>query len=146
MAAAYTLFAYYTAFNDSVIRQVRHPIKFVTSNKDGRTSKFAQGRASKDVKALFSGTEENSHPEAKDDEAGFIVADINKRDSVGEADGITFLRALELLSKTYSEDPYDTLIYFLNSEGDKGKVDVSGASFQLSKNLNLLSESRAELS
>ncbi|MBS0044593.1 hypothetical protein KFE26_20185 [Shewanella sp. M16] len=150
MAAAYTLFAYYTAFNDSVIRQVRHPIKFVTPNKDGRTSKVAQvraykGRASKDVKALFSGTEENSHPEAKDDEAGFIVADINKRDSVGEADGITFLRALELLSKTYSEDPYDTLIYFLNSEGDKGKVDVSGASFQLSKNLNLLSESRADL-
>ncbi|WP_338854129.1 hypothetical protein WE348_22205 (plasmid) [Alteromonas macleodii] len=150
MSAAYTLFAYYTAFNDTVIRQVRHPIKMVTSNKDGRTSKVAQvraykGRASKDVKALFSGLEESSHPEAKDEEAGFIVADINKRDTVGETDGITFLRALELLSKTYSEDPYDTLIYFLNSEGDKGKVDVSGASFQLSKNLNLLSDSRAEL-
>ncbi len=150
MAAAYTLFAYYTAFNDSVIKQVRRPIKMVTSNKDGRTSKVAQvraykGRASKDVKALFSGAEESSHPEAKDDEAGFIVADINKRDSVGETDGITFLRALELLSKTYSKDPYDTLIYFLNSEGDKGKVNVSGASFQLSKNLNLLSDSRAEL-
>ncbi len=150
MSAAYTLIAYYTAFNDTVIRQVRHPIKMVTSNKDGRTSKVAQvraykGRASKDVKALFSGLEESSHPEAKDEEAGFIVADINKRDTVGETDGITFLRALELLSKTYSEDPYDTLIYFLNSEGDKGKVDVSGASFQLSKNLNLLSDSRAEL-
>ena len=150
MAAAYTLFAYYTAFNDTVIRQVRHPIKMVTSNKDGRTSTVAQvraykGRASKDVKALFSGLEESSHPEAKDEEAGFIVADINKRDTVGETDGITFLRALELLSKTYSEDPYDTLIYFLNSEGDKGNVDVSRASFQLSKNLNLLSDSRAEL-
>ncbi|MBJ6958407.1 hypothetical protein JG654_19010, partial [Vibrio cholerae] len=67
MAAAYTLFAYYTAFNDTVIKDVRHPIKVITSKVEGRTSKTAQvraykSRASKDVKALFSGSDENLHP------------------------------------------------------------------------------------
>ncbi|GAC34287.1 hypothetical protein [Paraglaciecola polaris] len=150
MGAAYTLFAYYTAFNDTVIREVRHPIKVVTSKAESRTSKVAQvraykGRASKDVKALFSGSEESFHPEARNNEAGFVVADIKKRDAIGEADGITFLQTLELLSKVYSEDAYDTLIYFLNSEGKNNKVSIAESLPLLSSNLNLLSESRIEL-
>ncbi|MBF4406111.1 hypothetical protein EAY15_23385, partial [Vibrio anguillarum] len=107
MAAAYTLFAYYTAFNDTVIKDVRHPIKVITSKVEGRTSKTAQvraykSRASKDVKALFAGSDENLHSEAIEKEAGFIVAEINKRDAVGKIDGITFIQTLELLSKSYS--------------------------------------------
>jgi hypothetical protein len=150
MAAAYSLFAYYTAFNDTVIQDVRHPIKVVTSKVEGRTTKIAQvraykGRSSKDVKALFSGLEETSHPEASDESAGFIVADIDKRDKVGSKDGIIFLQTLELLSKTYSDNPYDTLIYFLNAKGKKAKVSVSGALELLSQNLNLLSSRKGEL-
>ncbi|MFB9142456.1 hypothetical protein ACFFUO_06400 [Vibrio artabrorum] len=150
MAAAYTLFAYYTAFNDTVIQEVRHPIKVVTSKAEGRTSKISQvraykGRASKDVKALFASLEENRHSEASDQEAGFIVADINKRDTVGVIDGITFLQTLEMLSKSYSNDPHDTLIYFLDNQGDKTKVHVSVALQHLSQNLNLLSNFRGDL-
>lgn len=37
MCAGYTLFAYYTAFNDSVIQAVRHPLKTITGKKEGRT-------------------------------------------------------------------------------------------------------------
>ncbi|ELJ8616151.1 hypothetical protein V5H08_09175 [Vibrio cholerae] len=150
MAAAYTLFAYYTAFNDTVIKDVRHPIKVITSKVEGRTSKTAQvraykSRASKDVKALFAGSDENLHPEAIEKEAGFIVAEINKRDAVGKIDGITFIQTLELLSKSYSNDPFDTLIYFLDKEGEKDKVNVSHALLKLSQNLNLLSSRRGEL-
>ncbi|MDD1827410.1 hypothetical protein LRP52_35095 [Photobacterium sp. ZSDE20] len=150
MAAAYTLFAYYTAFNDTVIQDVRHPVKVVTSRVEGRTSTTAQvraykGRASKDVKALFTGTDENSHPEASNEDAGFVVADIQKRDRVGGADGITFIRTLELLSKAYSKDPFDTLIYFLDEHGEKAKLSVNSALEILSKNLTLLSSSRADL-
>ncbi|WP_287231342.1 MULTISPECIES: hypothetical protein [Vibrio] len=150
MAAAYTLFAYYTAFNDTVIQEVRHPIKVVTSKAEGRTSKISQvraykGRASKDVKALFTSLEENLHSEASDKEAGFIVADINKRDTIGVIDGITFLQTLEMLSKSYSNDPYDTLIYFLDNQGDKTQVHVSVALQHLSQNLNLLSNFRGDL-
>lgn len=150
MGAAYTLFAYYTAFNDTVIKEVRHPVTVVTSKAEGRTSKVAQvraykGRASKDVKALFSGLEENIHPKASANEAGFVVADIKKREAIGEADGMTFLQTLELLSKSYSEDPYDTLIYFLDSEGKKNKVSITESLSLLSSTLNLLSESRTEL-
>lgn len=150
MGAAYTLFAYYTAFNDTVIQDVRHPIKVVTSKIEGRTSKIAQvraykGRASTDVKALFSASEEDLHPEASETDAGFIVADINKRDKVGYASGITFLETLKLLSKTYSDDPFDTLIYFLDNNGKKAKVKISQSLRTLSQYLNLLSDRRGEL-
>lgn len=150
MGAAYTLFAYYTAFNDTVIQDIRHPIKVMTSKIEGRTSKIAQvraykGRAAKDVQALFSASEENLHPEASDINAGFIVADINKRDTVGNADGITFLETLRLLSKAYSDDPYGTLIYFLDREGKRKKIDIDKSLQALSQNLNLLSDCRGEL-
>ncbi len=150
MAAAYSLFAYYTAFNDTVIKNVRHPIKIVTSKTEGRTSKIAQvraykGRGSKDVKALFAGVDEHLHPEASDNEVGFIVADIKKRDKTGNVDGITFIQTLELLSKAYSDDSFDTLVYWLNEQGKKGKVSINSALEQLSQNLNLLSSRRGDL-
>ncbi|MBJ6958359.1 hypothetical protein JG654_18755, partial [Vibrio cholerae] len=97
------------------------------------------------VKALISGSVENFHPEAIEKEAGFIVADINKRDAVGKIDGIAFIQTLELLSKSYSNDPFDTLIYFLDNEGEKDKVNVNHALLKLSQNLNLLSSRRGEL-
>ncbi len=148
MAAAYVLFAYYTAFNDSVIKDVRHPIKVVTSRVEGRTSKLAQVRAyksrsSKEVQALFLSSDESAHPEAHGDKAGFIIADINKRDKIGDVDGVTFLQTLELLSKTYSDVSFDTLIYFLNPNGQKSKVSHTYALILLSQNLNLLSERRS---
>lgn len=150
MAAAYSLFSYYTAFNDTVIKDVRHPIKVVTSKIEGRTSKIAQvraykGRASKDVKALFAGVDEHLHQEASDKKVGFIVADIKKRDKVGNIDGITFIQTLELLSKAYSDDLFDTLIYWLNGQGKKAKVNTNSALERLSQNLNLLSSSRGDL-
>lgn len=150
MAAAYTLFAYYTAFNDTVIKDIRHPIQVVTPKSEGRTSKTVQvrgykGRAAKDVHALFAASEENEHKEATETAAGFIVADINKRDSVGSVDGITFIQTLELFSKTYSDDPFDTLIYFLNKEGKKTTIDMHHSLIYLSENLNLLSVRRGEL-
>lgn len=150
MAAAYTLFAYYTAFNDTAIKDVRHPIKVITSKTEGRTSKIAQvraykGRSAKDVQALFSTSEEHLHEEANDDTAGFIIADINKRDKVGYANGIKFLETLRLLSKAYSDDPFDTLIYFLDKNGEKAKVKISDALRKLSQHLNLLSERRGVL-
>ncbi|EHR5321333.1 hypothetical protein KUL70_004267 [Vibrio parahaemolyticus] len=150
MAAAYALFAYYTAFNDTVIKGVRHPIKVVTSKTEGRTSKLVQvrgykARSSKDVKALFAGVDEHLHPEASDKEVGFIVADIKKRDQVGNLDGITFIQTLELLSKAYSDDSFDTLLYWLNGEGEKAKVNTNSALERLSENLNLLSSRRGDL-
>lgn len=150
MAAAYVLFAYYTAFNDTVIKEIRHPIKVVTSKVEGRTSKIAQvhaykGRASKDVKALFATSDENMHQEATETEAGFLVANINKRDSVGNVDGIRFLEKLEILSKTYSNDPFDTLIYFLDNKGNKNKVNVNASLSQLSYNLNIMTDRRGDL-
>ncbi|MDW1764607.1 hypothetical protein R7E79_19950 [Vibrio sp. Vb2135] len=150
MAAAYCLIAYYTAFNDTVIKDLRHPIKVVTSKNEGRTSKTIQvraykGRSSKDVKALFVDSLESSHPEASGNGVGFIVADINKREKFGSVDGVSFLQTLETLSKAYSDDPFDTLIYFLNSEGEKAKVSIEHALMKLSWNLNLLSDNRNEL-
>ncbi|HHC7129960.1 TPA: hypothetical protein ACN37W_003763 [Vibrio parahaemolyticus] len=150
MAAAYVLFAYYTAFNDSVIKDVRHPIKVVTSRVEGRTSKIVQvraykGRSSKEVQALFLNSDDDVHPEAHEDKAGFIIADINKRDKVGDVDGVTFLQTLELLSKTYSDVSFDTLIYFLNPKGQKSKISHTHTLILLSQNLNLLSERRYDL-
>lgn len=78
---------------------------------------------------LFLGLEESFYFEVKDEEVGFIVVDINKCDIVGEIDGIIFFWVFEFFLKIYSEDFYDILIYFFNSEGDKGKVDVFGVLF-----------------
>lgn len=151
MSAGYIMFAYYTAFNDTVIQEVRHPLRTVTGRKEGRTMKFVQvkaykGRSSKEVKALFSGLDESLHPEAKGEtDTGFIVANINKRDVNGTRDGIAFIETLKLLSKAYSDDTHGLLIYSLDNNGKKAPKNVHRGVNAMVENLGLLRDRRGDL-
>ena len=150
MSAAYGLLAYYTAFNDSVIKDIRHPVKVVASKTESRTSKTVQvkaykGRSSKDVQALFINDEEDKHPEASDKSAGFVVANLDKRDSVGSVNGVAFIQKLEELSKAYSNESFDVLVYFLDKEGKKSKLTITEGLRGLAQNLNLLTSQKNNL-
>ena len=115
MTAGYFLFAYYTAFNTSSILSIHHPIKPTDVESEGRTSKFIQikaykARSGKDIQALFhSSHDENDHPEFNTDKAGFVIANVLKRESNGIQDGLTFINVMSLFSKTFSSNEYGPL-------------------------------------
>lgn len=144
MSAAYVLFCYYTAFNDSVIQEVRHPLRKLTDKKDGRTLKTVsvkvyKGRSSKEVGALFSDLDESQHPEANKKTVGYIVGEVEKKN------GIVFIETLEVLSKAYSSDTHGRLIYSLGVDGGKKNKDIVEGIEYLTENLRLVSEGRQVL-
>lgn len=144
MSAAYILFCYYTAFNDSVVQEVRHPLRKLTGKKEGRTLKTVsvkayKGRSSKEVDALFSDLGESQHPEANNKAAGYIIGEVDKKN------GIVFIETLEMLSKAYSSDTHGRLIYSLGVDGDKKNKDIVEGIEYLTENLRLVSEGRRVL-
>lgn len=151
MCAGYTLFAYYTAFNDSVIQAIRHPLKTITGKKEGKTMthvkvKAYKGRSDKEVQAMFTNLVEAEHPEATTDiGTGYIVADIDKR-SIKGGDGLAFVETLRALSKAYSDDTYGCLIYNIDTNGRKKKTMIIHDSLAImSQSLCLLSDDRVNL-
>lgn len=152
MYMGYILFAYYTAFNTSTILDIRFPIRKVEQTKTGRTQKYVQvkgykGRAAKDVHALFtSQPDESMHDEATDDgDAGFIVADICKRDKNGIQDGLTYIETMKLFSRAYNNDKHGRLFYSFDKDGNKRAIQRSDAQMYAAQRLAILSDSRTNL-
>lgn len=127
MGAAYHLMCYFTSLNDSNIRNIAHPIKVHTEERDKslqvvRVSSY-KPRANKEVDALLVGEQ----------------FDVDKRD------GVKFIRLLELLSKLYgnSEDGSE-LIFTLNNNADVNHTfNLVEINKKLANQLHLLSPSRA---
>ena len=127
MGAAYHLMCYFTSLNDSNIRDIAHPIKVHTEERDKslqvvKVSSYKR-RANKEVDALLVGE----------------PFDVNKRD------GVKFIRLLELLSKLYgnSEDGSE-LIFTLNNNADVNHTfNLKEINKKLVNQLHLLSPYRA---
>lgn len=153
MAAGYFLFAYYTAFNTSSILDVNHPIKPIKLDKEGRTSKFVQikaykARAAKEVEALFHSNEnETDHTEFNPEtgEAGFILANLSKRDRNGIQDGLTFIQVMALFSKIFSGVKYGRLFYGLDKQNNQVRLRITEAAKYISINLGLYNSEKALL-
>ncbi|MEH0672134.1 hypothetical protein [Vibrio owensii] len=127
MGAAYHLMCYFTSLNDSNIRNIAHPIKVHTEERDKslRVVKISsyKPRANKEVDALLVGEQ----------------FDVDKRD------GVKFIRLLERLSKMYgnSEDGSE-LIFTLNNNADVNHTfDLKDINKKLVNQLQLLSPYRA---
>lgn len=127
MGAAYHLMCYFTSLNDSNIRDIAHPIKVHTEERDKslqvvKVSSY-KPRANKEVDALLVGEQ----------------FDVNKRD------GVKFIRLLELLSKLYgnSEDGSE-LIFTLNNNADVNHTfNLKEINKKLVNQLHLLSPYRS---
>ena len=151
MAAGYFLFSYYTAFNTSSILSIHHPIKPTDVESEGRTSKFIQikaykARSGNDILALFhSSYDENDHPEFNAGKAGFIIANVLKRESNGIQDGLTFINVMSLFSKTFSSNEYGPLFYDLDSQHKQKILNIGEVSRRLSENLGVFSSTRYQL-
>lgn len=152
MLSGYLLFSYYTAFNTSSILGVRHPINPMKKSGEGKTESYVKvkaykGRANKDVEALFLSASEDSHPEAVDDAAGFIVADVNKRDKNGIQDGVSFIEVMSLFSEAYSNEKYGRLFYTYDKENKLMGLDIgfSLGPQVLSEKLGVFSHDRSNL-
>lgn len=124
MASGYLLFAYYTAFNTTTILDVRHPINIIKEERAGRTSRTVKvkgykGRSNSEVRALFESLDEYLHVASNDatEDAGIVVADIDKRDTNGIEDGVTFIEILSTLSEIYSTEEFGRLFYTYTSGG-----------------------------
>ncbi|CAH1229298.1 conserved hypothetical protein [Vibrio harveyi] len=151
MASGYLLFAYYTAFNTTSILDVRHPINIIKEERAGRTSRTVKvkgykGRSNSEVRALFESLDESLHVASNDatEGAGIIVADIDKRDTNGIEDGVTFIEILSTLSEIYSTEEFGRLFYLYTSSGVGLFVDDIIPSVAM--NLGLYSSSRYGLS
>ena len=119
MASGYLLFAYYTAFNTTSILDIRHPISIIKEERAGRTSRTVKvkgykGRSNSEVKALFESLDESLHVVSNDatEDAGIVVTDIDKRDTNGIEDGVTFIEVLSTLSEIYSKEEFGEIFYF----------------------------------
>ena len=127
MGAAYHLMCYFTSLNDSNIRDIAHPIKVHTEDRDKnlqvvKVSSYKR-RANKEVDALLV------------DEP----FDVNKRD------GVKFIRLLELLSKLYGNSENGSeLIFTLNNNADVNHAfNLKIINKKLVNQLHLLSPYRA---
>ncbi|WP_316674677.1 hypothetical protein [uncultured Tolumonas sp.] len=127
MGAAYHLMCYFTSLNDSNIRDIAHPIKVHTEDRDKslqvvKVSSY-KPRANKMVDALLVGEQ----------------FDVNKRH------GVNFILLLEQLSKLYgnSEDGSE-LIFTLNNNTDVNHTfNLTTINKTLVNQLHLLSPYRA---
>ncbi|WP_104025897.1 hypothetical protein [Vibrio hyugaensis] len=147
MASGYLLFAYYTAFNTTSILDVRHPISIIKEERAGRTSRTVKvkgykGRSNSEVRALFESIDESLHVVSNDttEAAGIVVADIDKRDTNGIEDGVTFIEVLSTLSEIYSTEEFGRLFYIYTDNGVGRFNDDITISVPL--NLGLYSSSR----
>ncbi len=127
MGAAYHLMCYFTSLNDSNIRNIAHPIKVHTEERDKslqvvKVSSY-KPRANKEVDALLVGE----------------PFDVNKRD------GVKFIRLLERLSKLYgNSEGGSELIFTLNNNADVNHTfNLKGINKRLVNQLHLLSPYRA---
>jgi hypothetical protein len=150
MASGYLLFAYYTAFNATSILDVRHPISIIKEDRAGRTSRTVKvkgykGRSNSEVRALFESLDESLHVVSNDDteDAGIVVTDIDKRDTNGIEDGVTFIEVLSTLSEIYSTEEFGRLFYIYTSSGAGRFVDDTIPSVAM--NLGLYTSSRYAL-
>lgn len=127
MGAAYHLLCFFTSLNDSNIRDIAHPIKVHTEERDKslQVVKISnhKPRANKTVDALLVGEQ----------------FDVDKRD------GVKFIKLLERLSKLYgnSEDG-SVLIFALNNHAEVSDTfHLNELNKQLVNQLHLLSPNRA---
>ena len=127
MGAAYHLMCFFTSLNDCNIRDIAHPIKVHTEERDKslqvvKVSSY-KPRANKAVDALLVGEQFN----------------IDKRD------GVKFIRLLERLSKLYGNAADGTeLIFTLNTNADvSDNFNLKEINKKLVNQLHLLSPHRA---
>lgn len=153
MVSAYILFCYYSSFNDTQIREVRHPLTVITRRAEGRTEKYVKikgykARKGSDVEAYFIGVEsgEQEDVEATGNQVGFILGDLLKRGHHKHTDGLTFIKTLSELSKKCNPDQYGQLFYSVDSQGAIKKFDLDRLLNALTFNLGLLAEDRSGLS
>ncbi|ELR67169.1 hypothetical protein C942_02677 [Photobacterium marinum] len=128
MGAAYHLFCYFTSLNDSVIREVCHPLQVNISNRDKnlKTIKISgfKRRANKDVSSIVS------------NEMDDLEFDVEKRD------GVAFIEALSELSKAYGNT--DEILYMLDCNGKpNNRFDLAVLNRALTSTLNLVTSDRA---
>lgn len=144
MNAGYLLFCYYTSFNESVVHKVRHPLSFTTSSQSGKTIKYTtvrafKGRSNKNVDAIFSDfepSEQVSESTEVIDEAEYLTADVCK------TNGKYFIETLVELSKSYSNNTNERLIYTLDCDGNVKTLNSNKGSAHIAELLNLLSSDR----
>lgn len=128
MGAAYHLLCYFTSFNDSVIKQVSHPLTIQTDSRDKslKTVKINgfKIRANKKVSATLTNKLDDC-----------ISFDVEKKT------GVTFIKVLVELSSLYGSNT--ELIYTLNSDEQiSTKFDVIEINKHLVTSLNLVSSCR----
>ncbi|NOI47061.1 MULTISPECIES: hypothetical protein [Vibrio] len=127
MGAAYHLMCYFTSMNDSNIRDICHPIKVHTEERDKSLQVVKvsshKPRANKGVDALLVGEQ----------------FDVDKRD------GVKFIRLLERLSRLYGTgDDGTELIFSLNNNAKVNhNFDLQQLNKRLVNQLHLLSPLRA---
>jgi hypothetical protein len=126
MSAAYHLMCYFTSLNDSVIREISHPITIHTDSRDKslKITKVSgtKVRANKEVDAIL--TDETS-----------ISFDVNKKS------GVLFIQTLEELSTLYGGKQY--LIFLQDKNGrESDKFQISECNKHLVNHLNLVSSQR----
>ncbi|WP_299140991.1 hypothetical protein [uncultured Vibrio sp.] len=153
MVSAYLLFCYYTSFNDTQIRDIRHPLRVQTSREAGKTEQYVKvqafkGRKGSDVKAYFTGivSGELEEAEATDKTPGYVVANVLKRGKHKHTDGLTFIKTFSEISNQCSHEQYEKLFYSVDSKGNLKKFDLDRLLDQLTFNLGLLAEDRTATS
>lgn len=140
MTAAYYLMAFYTALNDSTIRDIHRPLKVEKEKYNGKTVNYVtvkgyKGRAGKYMESILS-------------DNGGIVSEIGDNNdnslflSINKRDGLRFINRLVLLSEAYNKNESGKLIYHLNNQGKAVEFRLDPAS-QLEVSLDILSDSRA---
>jgi hypothetical protein len=141
MAAAYFIFAHYSAFNDTSIKDIRRPVEFITSKNSEKTIKHTtlrgwKGRSNSVVQALLTDCDDYSLlPEATDNDAGALYADVDKRN------GAAFIEVLAKLSDAYNPHSNGFLIYSLDKNGGVVPLHDTALGY-LTELLGLFSEDR----
>ena len=131
MGAAYHLICYFTSLNDSVVREICHPLTVETDTRDKslKTIKITgfKPRANQDVSALMSN---------EVDESEKVSFDVEKKT------GVTFIETLSELSRLYGSD--EVLLYTLDKDGAIADAfDLVKLNANLTNTLNLISSKRA---
>lgn len=127
MGAAYHLMCFFTSLNDSNIRDIAHPIKVQTEERDKSLQVVKvsshKPRANKEVDALLVGEQ----------------FDVDKRD------GVRFIKLLERLSKLYGNaaDGSKLLFTLNNNAGVNDSFNLTSINKKLVNQLHLLSPYRA---
>ncbi|WP_330959872.1 hypothetical protein [Photobacterium sp. 53610] len=130
MGAAYHLLCYFTSLNDSVVRDIAHPITIHTHecDKSLRTVKVSgfKARANKEVDAVLT----NEIDESK------FSFDVEKKD------GVLFVQTLDELSRLYGNG--EELLFLLDkNKSEHDKFRITELNKHLTSILNLVTPSRA---